>query len=519
MHWLSNTLLAILLATAALPSALPATAQESPVPWPTRQWPASSPEEQGMSSETLGRLVDFGSFNDMDSLLVTRHGRIVLETAYAPFRADLKHRINSATKSVVGTLLAIALRDGKLDSIDRKVLDFFPDLAIAHLDERKKAITIRHLLDMTSGLDWSEPFAGLPESFFAMERSPNWVQFVLDRPMAAAPGTIFNYNSGNSHLLSAILTNLTGQSALDYARQMLFGPLGIDDVLWRHDPQGISAGGVGLYLQPRDMAKIGYLWLRNGQWEDKQILPPSWIEAIRKAEVDMRERWSSDLRYGRQFWVMPGRDAYLAVGYDQQLIVVMPRLDIVVVATGSARFPARGGQPSSPRYGFGLLLGYLEAAAKSKTPLPADPLSTAYLAERLRDAARERPAPVGGPSELAKTVSGRTYRFDGNRLSLKSFTLKLDDPQPSYECEIDGHRYGGPIGFDGHYRIGGHLPFGPSAARAAWLADGTSLLMEVQTLDNDDAARVTHVFNGRTVDLDFEYAGGFRLKLQGRADD
>ena len=137
-----------------------------------------------MSSERLARLVDFGAVNDMDSVLVTRHGRIVLEATYAPFRAGFKHRINSSTKSVVSTLVAMAMRDGKLDSTDRRVMEFFADRTIANLDDAKKAITIRHLLDMTSGLAWQEGLNGWPESFLAMERSRDWQQFVLDRPMA-----------------------------------------------------------------------------------------------------------------------------------------------------------------------------------------------------------------------------------------------------------------------------------------------------------------------------------------------
>jgi CubicO group peptidase (beta-lactamase class C family) len=526
MHRLSNALLTILLATAALLCVPPVTAQQKTHPWPTREWPTSSPEEQGMSSETLARLVDFGIFNSMDSLLVARHGTIVLEATYAPFRAGLKHQIYSATKSVVGTLVAIALRDGLLDSTDRRVLDFFADRTIANLDDRKKAMTIRNLLDMTSGLDWSEPFNASPESVIAMERSRDWQQFILDRPMAAAPGTAFHYNSGNSHLLSAILTKIAGRSALDYARETLFGPLGIEDVLWRHHPQGISTGGYGLYLQPRDMAKIGYLYLRNGVWDGKQILPAAWIEGVRKANVDIHESWASNLRYGSQFWVMPSRDAYLAIGLHRQLIVVMPKLDIVVVATGSSRFPVGGGSPSSPGYDFDTLVGFVVFAVKSEAPLPADPASMVHLAERLREASTERAAPVGGSSELAKAVSGKTYRFAGNALSLKSIALKLDDPQPSYEYELDSRRpgvpagrFGGPVGFDGHYRVGGRMPYGLSAARGTWLADGTSLLLEVQTLGNDDAVRVTHVFGGKTVAVSFEAASGFRAKLQGQADD
>src|ERR1044072_5761024 len=348
MHRLSKVLLALI----ALLCALPATAQEKPQPWPTKEWATSSPEEQGMSSERLTRLVEFGGSNNMDSLLVTRHGRIVLEATDAPFRAGLKHRINSSTKSVVSTLVAMAVRDGKLDSTDRRVMEFFGDRTIANLDDAKKAITIRHLLDMTSGLEWTEGLDGFPRSFFAMERSPDWQQYILDQPMATAPGTTFYYDSGNSHLLSAILTKVTGKSALDYAREVLFGPLGIEDVLWRGDPQGNSGGGAGLYLHPRDMAKIGYLYLRGGMWEGKQILPASWIENVPKADVDMREALAKELRYGSQFWVMPGRDAYMAVGYDRQLIIVMPKLDIVAVMTGAARFSTTNGMPARPRYGF-----------------------------------------------------------------------------------------------------------------------------------------------------------------------
>lgn len=233
-------LLSVLLAFLLAISALPATAQEKPQPWPTKEWATSSPEEQGMSSERLARLVEFGGSNNMDSLLVTRHGRIVLEATYAPFQAGLKHRINSSTKAVISTLVAMAMRDGKLDSTDRKVMEFFADRTIANLDERKQAITVRHLLDMTSGLEWSEGLDGF-RSFLAMERSPDWQQFILDQPMSTAPGTLFYYDSGNSHLLSAILTKVTGKSALAYARETLFGPLGIDDVMWRGDRRGSQA--------------------------------------------------------------------------------------------------------------------------------------------------------------------------------------------------------------------------------------------------------------------------------------
>lgn len=529
MHRLTNRLLAILLVTSALLCAPLATAQQTTQPWPTRGWAASSPEEQGMSSERLARLVEFGAFNDMDSVLVTRHGRIVLEATYAPFRAELKHRVYSVTKSVVSTLVGMALGDGLLDSTDRRVVDFFPDRTIANLDEAKKTITVQHLLDMRSGLTWQDR---LGVSFNAMERSPDWQQFVLDHPMAVAPGTSFNYSGGNSHLLSAILSKVTGKSAHAYAREKLFGPLAIDDVLWRADPQGVSGGGAGLYLQPRDMAKIGYLWLRGGVWEGKQILPASWIEGVRAANVEIPESWARDLRYGRQFWMMPGRDVWMAVGTHRQLIVVMPKLDIVAVVTGSSRFSSANGMASAPRYGLGTLVDYLAAAVVSDGAVAAKPSATAELAERVKAAAIEQPAPASGSVSgarpaMAKAVSGKTWRFAGtDPLHLKSLILRLDDPQPSYEYELGGGppsapvgRFGGPIGFDGRFAVGGRMPYGPSAARGAWSADGASFVLEVQALGNDDAARVTHVFGDKTIELSIEAAGGFRAKAQGRAED
>ena len=528
MYRLTNALLATLLATSALLFAPFATAQDKTPPWPTKEWAISSPEEQGMSSEKLARLVDFGASNDMDSMLVTRHGRLVLEATYAPFRDGLRHRFYSATKAVVSTLVGMALADGRLDSTDHKVVDFFADRTIASLDDAKKAITVQHLLDMTSGLSWQEGVNGGFESYIGMVRSPDWQQFVLDQPMATPPGSRFYYSSGNSHLLSAILGKVTGRSTLDYARERLFGPLGVDDVLWRVDPQGVPNGGSDLYLQPRDMAKIGYLWLRGGLWEGKQILPAAWIEGVRAADVDMHESWSANLRYGRQFWVAPRRDIFMAVGYHRQLVVVMPGLDIVAVFTGSARFSSPNGMPSTPRYGFDKVWDFLAAAVTADGVVAANPAATAELAERVKAAALEQPAPASpaGPPALVKAVSGKTWRFTGSPARVKSITLKLDDPQPSYEYELDlgppmvpRGPFGGPIGFDGRFRVGGRTPVGPSAARGTWSADGTSLVLEVQALGSDDLARVTLVFGDRTVELSTDYAGGFKWKLQGRADD
>jgi CubicO group peptidase (beta-lactamase class C family) len=155
--------------------------------------------------------------------------------------------------------------------------------------------------------------------------------------MSNAPGDIFNYDSGNPHLLSAILTKLTGMSAVDYAKAKLFGPLGIDDVSWAYDLQGISVGSFGLRLKPRDMAKIGYLYLHNGVWEGKQVIPPEWVHKVSNPTVETHLK--PGFWYSNFFWSLPDKHVYMALGRYGQTIMVFPDLDIVAVTTGRALFP------------------------------------------------------------------------------------------------------------------------------------------------------------------------------------
>jgi CubicO group peptidase (beta-lactamase class C family) len=504
---------------ASLPLACPsAVAQDKVDVWPTKGWPTSPPEAQGMASQDLADLVTFGISNGMDSVLVTRHGKIVAEASYAPFAPGLKHRINSATKSVISSLVAIALKEGALKSVDQPVLDFFPDQAFANVDDRKKALTLQSLLDMTSGLDWTEPLSNAPPaSYLAMERSRDWVQFILDQRMVREPGAAFAYNSGNPHLLSAILSKVTGQSALDFARDKLFGPLGIEDVLWRHDPQGVSAGGAGLYLQPRDMAKVGYLWLRGGIWEGRQILPSQWLDKARHAAIDMG--LGPELRYANLFWSMPAKDVYMAVGFDRQLIVVMPVVDIVAVFTGASRYSNAAGVPSFPRYAIGAIVNRLNAAAKSDAALSDDPAASAALGSAVERVSRQaRTEPSGASPPSAAEISGKVYRLKPNELRLHSFSLTFEGDTAAYAYEVDGQRFGGPIGLDGLYRAGGRRPYGLSAAKGRWLDDKTFLL-EMQTLGNDDDAMAEARFVGKAVGIRIDSPVGLKFSLTGQTDE
>ena len=157
--------------------------------------------------------------------------------------------------------------------------------------------------------------------------------------------------------------------------------------------------------------------------------------------------------------------------------------------------------------------------------MPADPAATAALVQKIREAAIERPGPASEQPALAKAISGKTWRFDANDLRIASLTLRLDGADPSFEAEVAGTpaapagRFGGPIGFDGQLRVGGRMRYGPSAARGAWSADGKSLVLEVQTLGNDDATRLTFAFADKTVEVTCELAFGFKTTLKGRTDE
>jgi CubicO group peptidase (beta-lactamase class C family) len=180
--------------------------------WPTKGWSVAAPEAEGMDSGALADLVAWAKADWVDSLLVVRHGKIVLDAYYAPFKPGMRHDLYSATKSVVGALTAIAIRDHLLDSVDHPVLDFFQDKAVANVDDRKKAITVQHLLDMTSGFEWDR-------SSYAMFGSSDPTKFVLDQPMKSEPGQSFYYNNGSPYILSALITKLAGQNALDFCKE------------------------------------------------------------------------------------------------------------------------------------------------------------------------------------------------------------------------------------------------------------------------------------------------------------
>ncbi len=306
--------------------------------WPTTAWQTSTPEDQGMDGSYLTAMDDF--IDEVDwgfavvSSTVIKNGYIVHESYYGTYDETHRRNIFSCTKSFTSTLVGIALSEGHISSVDDPVVDFFSDRTIANMDSRKEAMTVKHLLTMTDGFDWPEHPYGSGSPYNQMTSSSDWVQFVLDRPMAHEPGEVWNYNSGASHLLSTIVNVTTGQYAHRYAEEKLFGPIGITHYDWGKDSEDNAFGGANLRLTPRDMAKLGFLFLNNGTWDGVQVVPAEWVTTATASHSTLNDRTG----YGYQWWTSPIIEAFSARGYLSQYIYVFPSLDMVVVFTASTNY-------------------------------------------------------------------------------------------------------------------------------------------------------------------------------------
>jgi len=482
--------------------------------WPTKSWQVSTPEEQGMDSASLARLIETVGTYKQDSLMIIRHGRIVAEAYYAPYVAGISHDLRSVTKSVVSTLTAIELKQGLLDSVDQPVLDLFPEKKILRVDENKRAMTVQTLLDMTSGIEWQEKAYTPDETIMRMYKSPDRTEFVLSQPMSSAPGSQFYYNSGNPYVLSALITKKTGQSAFDFARKELFEPLGITSARWgRVDAQGVTDGEAGLFLSPHDMARIGYLYLHNGLWDGKQIIPASWVDRAKEGKVSA----TFGYHYANLWWSLPEKGAYMARGRHSQLILVLPKLDVVAVMTGILR--------DDEFYSASRLIDGISKSVKSDTPLPSDPIAKSLLAASLRQAATEKPSSLGGIPELAKAISGKTFQFDQNELQVKTFTLNFFDSDSSWVVTTDTgksdrptERFTGLMGLDGIFRKSPPATYGINAAKGRWLNEHTFAL-ERRILGHGETQIWTLTFDDKKVNVDFENTDGFKTELRGEMRD
>lgn len=303
--------------------------------WPTNKWQKATPESQGLNSDSLIKAFDI--IKNKGSIVIIKNGFLVGE--YYPQGVDTSYLNNvySCTKSVTSILTGIAIDKKIIKSESDKLVDYFADYSLAYNDSVKQSITLHHVLSMSSGLDWKGGVGG--DNLMEMVlNQPDWNQYILDRQMADKPGTHFNYNSGCSQLLSAVIQRESGVSTKEFGEEFLFKPLGIHNYTWDMlvSPKGITPGAWGLFLTTRDMAKIGYLYLNNGEWDGKQIVSKQWVE---KSIRSYNNRGINRHGYGYQWWILSGYPifTYSASGHYHEhyaSITVLPELNLVVATSG-----------------------------------------------------------------------------------------------------------------------------------------------------------------------------------------
>jgi CubicO group peptidase (beta-lactamase class C family) len=415
------------------------TPVQAPEPdyWPTQGWQTSTPEEQGFDSAKMaqGLLAMQENQAPIDSLLIIRNGYVVLDAHFEPYDGSFPHDIASVTKSVMTTLIAIAAEQSNLD-LDQPVISYFPERTIANLDERKARLTVRHLTGMVNGME-SGCYEGDDSTLQAMRSNPDWVQAALDRPMVAEPGTQFCYDSPGMHLLSAVLQQATGMTALDFARQYLFEPLGIQGAIWDIDPQGYSRGWGDLHLLPEDLAKIGFLWLQRGNWDGQQIVSEAWVLDSVKTHS---KNAGPDYGYGYGWWISMGD--YQGSGRGGQRVRVMSSVNTILVATGVY-------------YEYSDIEDWLLPMLLTlKDSRPANPEGLAALEATLSSVAQQDARwDASYTPGTAAAVSGKTYACESNPANIESVRVDFDSSdQATIRLKMAGADFVLPIGLDGRYR-------------------------------------------------------------------
>jgi CubicO group peptidase (beta-lactamase class C family) len=344
---------------------------------PETGWPTTQPSAAGFDAAALATLdsdIASGKYGLVDSMLVVRDGKQVLARSYPHdygkiygelakregplnhdvhgpynyFSADFHpfyrhsdlHTMQSVSKTVTSITIGLAIGRKEFPAdLDAPILKYFDEYKIANLDDRKRRITLRHLLTMTSGLEWNEdtPYSDPKNSCDVMESKHDWVEYVINQPMAAEPGKVWVYNSGVTQLLSHIFKKATGRTVDEYAAEYLFRPLGMQ-YHWKHSPTGLPDTEGGLYISSASLAKIGFLFLNDGKWEGKQIVPADWVKASiapAMSAEDEGRKW----KYGFQWWLAPWgkapeKFAWAARGFGGQELRVVPEYNLIVVSTG-----------------------------------------------------------------------------------------------------------------------------------------------------------------------------------------
>ncbi|WP_207219944.1 ChbG/HpnK family deacetylase [Emticicia agri] len=415
----------------------------------TTSLPRSTPEAEGVSSESINQFLEAASKSkhEFHSFMIVRHGKVISEGWWNPYRADLKHTMYSCSKSFTATAVGFAVAEKKL-TVNDKVISFFPDDLPKTVSPNLAELKVKDLLSMSAGQ--------VPDPTGPVVMSDNWVKTFLSTPIVNAPGTKFLYNSVATYMLSAIVQKVTGEKIVDYLKPRLFDPLGIEGIDWEVDPHGINTGGWGLRVKTEDMAKFGQLFLQKGMWKGKQILPASWIEEASSMKImqdpnaPQAKKDSSDWLQGYCYQMWRCRNnAYRGDGANGQFIIVMPDQDAVVLLTAEA---------PDMQSEINLVWKYILPAFKPKK-LPANQKALASLKGRISQLALNVPQ-KNASSTLESKISGTTFGVIAKDRGLESISLDFKNNICYLSLKTDSTTHRIPFG-SGKWEYSETTKFGP----------------------------------------------------------
>ncbi|MFV0412104.1 MAG: serine hydrolase domain-containing protein, partial [Oscillospiraceae bacterium] len=358
--------------------------------------PRSTPEEMGLSSynlEKFYRSVAGIPGTNLHSILVLRHGQVVSEAYFNPFKKDVWHVTHSLCKTFTGTATGLAIAEG-LFGLDDSVADYFSDKIHFYNLKKYKPITVRHLLAMASGISFNEISQAVEE---------DWLRGIFSTDLAFTPGSKFVYNSMNSYLLAALVNRASGQSVTEYLAPRIFEPLGFGPVAWEQSAAGVEKGGWGMYLAPEDMAKFGLLYLQRGRWNTgekaRQLIPESWVQEASTTKIT----GANGDEYGYQMWTDSTTGTFTMNGMFGQYITGFPSLDILVVMTaGNANLLRQSAVYTLMQQHF-----YPLSPGAALPPNPGALHSLQYTLANLKN---QQPAPAPGPRHAVFEKSGYNWR-------------------------------------------------------------------------------------------------------------
>ena len=480
--------------------------------------PHNTPEAEGVSSAGILRFVEAAekSKNELHSFIFLRHGNVIAEGWWDPYKSTLRQTLYSTSKTFTSTAVGFAVSENKLKLTD-KVISFFPNDLPDSISPFLAALTVRDVLIMSDGMN-PDPSQNIGT------KNRNWVKGFLATPIVYKPGTVFLYNSMGAFMLSAIVQRVTGQKLIDYLKPRLFDPLGITGMDWEENLLSVNTGGWGLRLRTEDMAKLGQLYLQKGVWNGNQVLPASWIEEastakiIQHPDLTQASKDSSDWEqgYGYQIWRCR-HQAYRADGAFGQFIIVFPELDAVLAIQS---------ETSNMQNELNLVWDYLLPAIK-KNKLPEDQKS--QIALRVKLNTLDIQPETGSISSLTNNKqTNKTFILEPNENQISSVVLDIKDSVCHLVLNTGSDTYNlyfgagkwktaqtnkpGPL-FNGDKKENYALQSPYRVAGNFYWKDDQTLVMQLRYLESPHTETFTMNMAGKKLTMDIGYSFYFGAKI------